>query len=387
MAAISYKFSHLLVPIPSVMDRYISTELIPPFLFGVGTFSSVGVEVGTAIDLVRKVVESGLPLVTAFNVFWLNFPYYISLALPMSTLFAALMTYSRLSSNSELTALRNCGVSTYRLVLPALILSLFVAGMTFVLNEQVVPAANYQANLILKQGLKKDKPAIQQNIFFPEYRKIQQPDGSKVNVLSRLFYASQFDGERMTDLTIVEDSQSGLNQIVVAKSAVWNPVQNSWDFFNGTIFSVTPNSSYRNIFRFEHQQFYLPHIPLSLVSSGPNYGELNIAQAHKYLKIVRQIGDDKKIRQVKAHIQEKIAFPFVCVVFGLVGSALGTRPQRTNRATSFGLSIAIVFTYYLLNFVTRSLGLTGILSPWMSAWLPTMFGFSAGALLLVRAGR
>lgn len=387
MKSISYKFSHLLVPIPSVMDRYIATELIPPFLFGVGTFSSVGVEVGTAIDLVRKVVEAGLPLATAFHVFWLNIPYYISLALPMSTLFAALMTYSRLSSNSELIALRNCGVSNYRLVLPALILSLFVAGMTFVLNEQVVPVANYQANLLLKQALKKDKPAIQQNVFFPEYRKVQQPDGSKVNELSRLYYASQFDGDRMTDLTLVEDSQSGLHRIVVAKSAVWNQVKNAWDFFNGTIFSVAPDSSYSNIVRFEHQQFHLPPIPLSLVSSGPNYGEMNIVQAYKYLDIVRQIGDDKKIRQVKAHIQEKMAFPLVCVVFGLVGSALGTRPQRTSRATSFGISIVIIFSYYLLNFVTRSLGLTGILSPWMSAWLPNMFGLGISALLLVRVAR
>ena len=369
------------------MDRYIATELILPFLFGVGTFSAVGVEVGTAIDLVRKVVESGLPLLTAFNVFWLNLPYYISLALPMSTLFAALMTYSRLSSNSELTAIRNCGVSTYRLALPALILSLFVAGMTFVLNEQVVPLANSQANLILKQALKKDKPTLQQNVFFPEYRKVQQPDGNKVNELSRLFYASQFDGERMTDLTLIEDSQSGLHRIVVAKSAVWNRVQNIWDFFNGSIFSVAPNSSYSNILRFEHQQFHLPPIPLSLVSSGPNYGEMNIVQAYKYLNIVRQTGDDTKIRQVKAHIQEKFAFPFVCVVFGLVGSALGSRPQRTSRATSFGMSIVIIFSYYLLNFVTRSLGLTGILSPWMSAWLPNMFGFSAGALLLLRSAR
>jgi hypothetical protein len=34
--------------------------------------------------------------------FWLNLPYFIVLAIPMSTLFAALITYGRLSSDSEL---------------------------------------------------------------------------------------------------------------------------------------------------------------------------------------------------------------------------------------------------------------------------------------------
>jgi len=50
------------------------------------------------------------------------------LAFPMATLLAALMT-CRLSSDSELIALRSCGVSIYRLVLPAFILSFVVTGM------------------------------------------------------------------------------------------------------------------------------------------------------------------------------------------------------------------------------------------------------------------
>jgi len=57
----------------------------------------------------------------------------------MSTLLAALMTYSRLFSDSELT-LRSCGMSIYRLM-PAVILSFVVTGITFLFNEQVVPAA------------------------------------------------------------------------------------------------------------------------------------------------------------------------------------------------------------------------------------------------------
>ena len=49
------------LPRISVMDWYITKELIGPFLFGVGLFTSVAVTVGALFDLVRRVTESGLP--------------------------------------------------------------------------------------------------------------------------------------------------------------------------------------------------------------------------------------------------------------------------------------------------------------------------------------
>jgi len=49
-----------------------------------------------------------------------------------------------------------------------------------------------------------------------------------------------------------------------------------------------------------------------------------------------------------------MALPFVCVVFGLVGAALGTT-QHTGRATGFGISVVVIFSYYL-NFISDALG-------------------------------
>jgi lipopolysaccharide export system permease protein len=377
-----------LIPGLSVMDRYIATELIPPFLFGVGAFSSVGVAIGTLFDLVRKVTDSGLPLTIAIQVLLLKLPLFISYAFPMSTLLAALMTYSRLSSDSELIALRSCGVSLYRLVVPAVVLSLVVTGMTFLFNELVVPAANYQASATLERALKEEKPPFQENnIFYPEYGEVTQANGEKIRGLKRLFYANQFDGERMKGLTILDWSQQGLNQIVTAESAIWNPAENTWDFFNGTIYVISPDASYRNILRFENQQLKLPRTPIDLAGKNPDSAEMNIAQIQDYMEILRVGGDTKKLRRFTLRIQQKISFPFVCLVFGLIGAVLGTRPQRTGRATSFGISVVIIFTYYLVQFISEALGLSSILSPFMAAWLPNFFGLGSGAWLLFRAAR
>ena len=172
------------------MDWYITKELIGPFLFGVGLFTSVAVTVGALFDLVRRVTESGLPYGAALEIFLLQIPYFVVLAFPMSMLLATLMAYSRMSSDSELIALRSCGVSVYRLVMPAVIMSLIVAGFTFALQELVVPAASYRATLTLDRALKREKPTFQdRNIIYTEFRK---PEKGGDETLARFFYAEQF---------------------------------------------------------------------------------------------------------------------------------------------------------------------------------------------------
>ncbi|HEY9603507.1 MAG TPA: LptF/LptG family permease [Allocoleopsis sp.] len=376
------------IPGLSVMDRYLTAEIVLPFLFGVGAFSSVGVAIGTLFDLVRKVTDAGLPLEIAVQVLLLQMPQFIAYSFPMAMLLATLMAYSRLSNDSELIALRSCGVSLYRFVAPAIVFSLLVTGITFLFNELVVPAANYQASVTLEKALNDDNPTFREsNIFYPEYGEVRQPNGKKIKKLRRLFYANQFDGERMKGLTILDWSQQGLNQVVTSDSAVWNPDRSTWDFFNGTIYLIAPDASYRNVVRFENQQLRLPKGPLDLKIKDRKSDQMNIAQILPRMKLARLAGDTKQVRKFTLRINQKLSFPFVCLVFGVVGAALGTRPQRTSRATSFGISVVIIFSYYLLQFFTEALGLSGVLSPYMAAWLPDLFGLGAGGVFLVRAAR
>ncbi len=372
----------------SIMDRYLASELIPPFLFSFGIFASLVFTADSLYELLRKVVQAGLPLEIGLKVFLLKLPRVIVYVFPMSTLLATLMTYSRMSGESELIALRSCGVSVYRMVLTAVVMSFLVAGITFVVSEQIAPAANYEATVTLDRALKSDKPTFkQENIFYPEYQNVKQADGSKERILTRLFYADKFDGKRMKGLTLIDRSQEGLNQIVVAEFGEWNGSQSVWDFYNGTIYLVAPDRSYRNIARFKHQQLQLPRTPLDVANRSRDFEEMNIAQSLEQLEIENISGNEQKVRQLRVRIQQKIAFPFACVVCGLVGATVGTIPQRTGRAASFGVSLAVIFTYYTTLQVARTLGDTGFLSPFVAAWLPNFLGLGLGLFLLVRTAR
>lgn len=371
------------------MDRYIITQLLMPFLFGVGAFSSIILAVGSLFDLVRQIAESGLPVTIAIKVMALKMPQFVVYSFPMSTLLAAMMTYSNFSANSEIIAFRSCGISIYRLILPAVVLSIVVTGVTFFFNEMLVPAANQEATITLTQALKQDKPMFKQdNIIYPEYKEMEQ-NGKKEQVLVRLFYAQKFDGKNMTGLTILDRSQQekGLSQILNAESATWNSDKNSWDFSNGTIYLISPDASYRNIIQFKHQELQLPKSPFELAAPDKNPQDMNISESLAYLDVLKISGDKKKFLSVAVAIQQKLAFPFVCVVFSLMGSAMGIRPQRTGKATSFGVSVLLIFGYYLVMFVAGALGQAEIISPFFAGWIPNFLGITTGTWLVFNVAK
>ncbi len=377
------------LPRLSLMDSYIAHELTLPFLFGVGAFSSIGVSIGTLFELIRKITEAGLPISLAAEIFLLSLPTFVVLAFPMSTLLATMMTYSRLSSDSELIALRGCGVSIKRIVVPAVVLSLLITGLSFVVNEVIAPASTERAAAILTRALDEEKPPFKEgDITFQQKQAAADGSGDE---LVRFFHARRFDGTTMSGITVVDFSQQenedGLKQIVSADSATWDFSRNLWEFTNGTIYAVSPNGSFRQIIRFDKQDLQLPRTPLDLANRTKREEEMNIAEATEYLGILRQTGDEKAVRKLEVAIQRKYSIPFACVVFGLVGSAVGVRPQRTGKATSFGVSIVIIFGYYLLSFITSAMGTAGVVSPLIAGWLPLFVGLTAGLALLTRIAR
>jgi lipopolysaccharide export system permease protein len=364
----------------SVLDRYIAVELSSVFLFSVGIFSSVGVAVGTLSDLANKIADHNLPLLVAVQVFILKIPEYASYALPISVLLATLMIYGRLSNDSEIIALRSFGISVYRLVAPAIALSFVVTTISFFFNELVVPTANYQATLIQQPFIPDDRTFSQkQDIFYPEYELVSPSNGNKKQVLKNLFYAEEFDGKKFKKLTVISWFNHQVDRIIVAKSAIWNSKQDIWDFYRGYLDELDSN-----IISFEHKQFALSKIPFILVEEARDPYEMNISQGLKYLEILKFSQDEKKILMLQVRIQQKIAFPFICLIFGTIGAALSVSSQGINKSKSFGVSVMVVFLYYLLGFLIGALGLIGVISPFWAAWLPNFLGLGIGWKLLAK---
>ncbi|MGB2926785.1 MAG: LptF/LptG family permease [Limnothrix sp.] len=366
----------------SVVDRYIIGELNLAFIFGLGLFSALGIAVGSLFDLLAQVRESQLLFRVALKVMALKMPEFIGFALPMAVLLATLIVYSRLSSDSEIIAFRSLGISVFRLILPALLFSFLATGITFFFKDQVIPAANYQATLVLDQ-------AFQQTSFATRDEKVLYPEYDDNDVLKRLFYAAEFDGETMEDLTIIDRSNGDINQIVTAESAGWDLERNQWNFRNGIIYFINADGSYRNVLRFNRHQIQLTTDLVDEEKTKPKHEDMSLFELHRYMNDVKADPerDEAWFRKLRVRFQEKISFPFICLALGVVGAAIGLRPQSTGKATGFGLCVVLIFGYYFLAFTISSVGVAGYLNPVLAAWLPNFIVMAIATGLVFQSAK
>jgi lipopolysaccharide export system permease protein len=371
-------------PNVSVMDRYIFIQLLLPFLFGVGAFSSIATSVGSVFELMRQVTQYGLPIEIAVKVLLLTMPEFIGYSFPMSVLLSTMMTFGRLSGDSEIIALRSAGISIYRLIAPAVVLSLMITGVTFLLQESITPAAKVEAALTMEKALKQDKPSFQKdNIIFPEFAEETQKDGTKSRNLVRVFYARQFNGQEMTDVMVIDRSINQINRIINAKSGKLDLSQKTWEFTDAMVYEpITGKRGFSG-----RMMVNLGRTPLEIGALERKPDEMNITESIAYLDVLRAKADWKAVNTFQIRIQQKLALPFVCLIFGVIGSAIGIRPQRGGKATSFGVSLVMIFAYYLIITVMSSLGEIGYLSPFLAGWIPNMLGIGVGIYLLTKTAR
>ena len=371
-----------------LLDRWLLGELISPLLFAVAAFTVVSLSVGVMFELVRQIVESGLPVLIAVQVLLQRLPSFLVISFPMATLMATLLAYSRLSANSELTALRSVGVTATRMIMPALVLALVMSSLTFVFNDVVVPRSNRSAEITLRRALGKAIATEKgDNIVYSRFGRVQQADGSSSRGLVQLFYASRFNDGTMTGVTVLDFSRKGFTQMLVAESAEWNEREAKWAFLNGQILTLTPSGSTTSA-DFERYLYPLSAAPIRIAKLPKDANNMTVAEALQAEQLLRNAGDIKEARRLQVRIQEKFTLPMACLVFGLIGASLGAKPNnRTSRSQGFGISVVLILVYYVLSFSFSSLGVKGTLSPILAAWSPVLISLAGGGFLLRQASR
>ena len=192
-------------------------------------------------DLIRKVVEYGLPILIALKIFFLSLPGFLVIAFPMSVLLSCLLTYGTLSSNSEILALKSLGINNYRIVLPSLVLAVFMTFLTFTFSDNLVPISNRVASDLLQNSLGKSMRTEKgrYNISFSKYGSIIDSNTNKpidsASHLTHIFYARRFLNKTMYDVTVIDVSKKGTKLLITANNGSFNDTLSSWKFNDGKI--------------------------------------------------------------------------------------------------------------------------------------------------------
>jgi len=371
-----------------LIDRWLLGQIIPPMIFAISTFTVISLSVGVMFDLIRKIVEFGLPLFLALKVLFFSLPSFLVLSFPMAVLLSTLLAYGKLSSNSELLALKSLGIKTSRIISPAIALSIFMSGLTFYFNDNLVPASNKLAETTLRAGIGSSfsSETGKDNIMFARY-------GSRINAstkkptkantyLTHIFYASRYENNIMKEVTVLDFAREDFQKILKANNARYDKKNSSWIFSEGSIVSIAPNGQTTNI---QFKQYTYPFVegPLELAQVPKDATEMTLKQALKAEKIYKKTGNLKEIRRIQVRIQEKFTLPFACLVFGLIGSSLGSKSNlRSSKSQGFGLSVILILIYYIMSFVFSSFGVKGILPPLFAAWLPVLISLGGGIYFL-----
>jgi len=357
-----------------IIDRYIFKELIDPFLFGLFSFSLILSASMILFELVRAVVLSGMPLFTALQLFVFRLPTVVVYIFPMATLLAALLGFGRLSKDSEITAFRASGISLYRLIIPVLALGLLISSVNLVFNEIVVPEANKAAKNLLLEVATKKAPRVEENVFVPEMEK---------GALKRIFYARRMKGKTLEGVIVSEFQDGRLSQIINAKTALWLPDKNTWQFNDGTVYLLSEIGEYRHLIKFDQQFVAIKYSPADLSAGDKSPDDMSIGELREYIKLKEKMG--VKITDHKIQLNFKMALPFASLVFALLGAPLGLSPRRASSSIGLGLSIIVIFIYYVLIFTSFAFGELELISPFLSAWLPNVATGGLGFYILSRA--
>jgi len=371
-----------------LIDRWLLGQIIPPMIFAISAFTVISLSVGVMFDLIRKIVEFGLPLFLALKVLFFSLPSFLVLSFPMAVLLSTLLAYGKLSSNSELLALKSLGIKTSRIISPAIALSIFMTGLTFYFNDNLVPASNKLAETTLRAGIGSSfaEEKARENIMFSRYgsrisASTKKPTQSN-SKLTHIFYAQWYENKIMKNVTVLDFSREDFQKILKANSAKFDKKNSSWIFSDGSIVSIDPNGQTTNI---QFKEYIYPFIegPIELAKVPKDANDMTLKEALKAEKIYKNTGNLKEIRRIQVRIQEKFTLPCACLVFGLIGSSLGSKSNlRSSKSQGFGLSVILILIYYVMSFVFSSFGVKGLLAPIFAAWLPVLISLGGGVYFL-----
>nr|WP_238718155.1 LptF/LptG family permease [Petrachloros mirabilis] len=349
-----------MVPQLSRLDRYLIQELSQPFWVGVGLFSALGVSVGALFELLQPTTEVSIPLSILLQLLALQTPYFVCLSLPIAMLWASLLTFSQLSTDGELTALRACGISLGRLMVTTTLLSCLVASSMWLLNESLVPMTQHRAQQLFQASLEGGIPQFlpQQQVLYPE----KSLDGQ----VNRWFYARERQGQSLLDLTLLDLTHPDLLQIISADSATWDAQTHTWIIHQGILYGIPSQGHAPSLLTFQEQ--HLPQYSyLSPITPVPE--SLSTPQMHQYITHLEQQNELQQVQTFKTRLQQRYALLLTPMLMTLLGTFLGASHQNLSTTSVFGLSAGIVLLYYLLLFLGEILGHIGLLSPMGSAWL------------------
>ncbi len=361
----------------TTIDRYVFKEILPPFFLALLIFTFLLV-LPPMMDYLENLLAKGVTWGTVARILWTLLPQALGLTVPMAVLVGVLIGLGRMSGDRESVALLACGVSPYRLLRPIGALALITTAVTAYVMIVSVPNANQTFREItfgvVTQTVETD---IRPRVFYQQFPgwvlyPREEPDPGQSG-WKKLMVARTGDGE--TTIYFAERGRLVVDKVKRAVDLVLT---------DGYIYKTGKDATETTRFTAEMVLGLNPADVFPRFNLAPGLNEKTIAQ-------LQEDAAGKRAKGMSAHpevvaIQQKFSFPVACLVFAVIGLALGLTVARDGKLASFVIGVVVIFAYYIVMFLSESLTKGHYLNMYLSRWMPNiLLGLFGVAALVWRA--
>ena len=340
--------------------KYIFFEMLPSFFLGVIVFVSI-LLLFQALRLTEFVLVHGGELTSVLSIMLYLTISFLPVILPMSLLFAVLLTYGRLSSDSEIVAMKALGLSVRHFVLPAAFLALLTALLSAQTSFYLAPWGNRQFELMISDISKmKASATIREGVFSEGFFKL-------------VVYANEVDSEngKLKNVFIYDERDRKSPITIIAKDGLLVKTKDTTGQganlkqSKGSMHK-TNDAAYTKI-DFETYEVKL-FDPAKKRTKKKTFPSFTIDEVKKQLK-KKDLSEKKRVRfEIEYH--RRWALSIACLIFGLIGVSMGINPnKRSGKSNGLVLSIGLIVAYWILYAAGESLAKGGSLPTYIAIWL------------------
>ncbi len=291
-------------------------------------FIQQGAEAGTALDIILGL----LPAILVYTV-------------PIAFLIGTLVGFSRLSTDSEVVALRAGGVSIFQIIWPVIKVAAGVAAITASLTFYFFPWGNWKYTEVRKDlGARPVQSEIKPRIFFEDL------PGKVLYIEDQVLQSMEWKGVFLADTSSSQESDGGAERIVLARGGrlIVSPDNQrlQLDFEGGLSYEINPEAPET----YHWNRFARLEVPLpqdETTDQPDRRKRPREMYLDELLLDVRQ-GTPTQRRFGLVELNRRLALPVSALLFGILGVTLGARPHRGGRGYGIVVGLTVAFAYYAL---------------------------------------
>ena len=365
----------------SLLNKYILKKILSKYLFLLIGFLILFLIIDI-IENINKFIDSNISTNQMLYYYIYSIPWFISIALPMTTLLSCIFTIGELQKHHELTAIKASGISLKKLSFVFIILGIVISISSFVFDNTLVSSSIKKRAEIEKKYLTKKETSNQQ---IKRFHLVNDK-----NDLKEILYISNYDfiTRKSRNVTIKKIQKSSENikliETIDIKSFAWDEQSSSW---------LCSEINKRKFPDFKNEHLSQEMLSISI------YGPKNKKKTFKEEDLIKFLPDSEELNywelkalsdrrpddiRLKVDYNFKIAFSCTSLIMILFAIGLSIKRPRSNYATGIGIGIMVIFMYYIGMKFGQSLGYNKILSPFISVWMVNAIFLFIGGWLYAR---